>query len=98
MSSPEGPKGPKNPEDDRVQKEHAEELRKILSKINRGLGLDEDDRLTLQSELTPEDFIKEEIVRDVISTRNKDTAQFLLDNFSGDISDDDIEELEEIAR
>ena len=97
MSSPEGPRGPKDSDEDKVQKEHKEELNKIINKINRGLILDADDNLVLLSELTPEDFIKEEVVRAVISTQNKNAAQFLIDNFGDDLSND-MEELEEIVR
>jgi len=97
MSSPEGPWGPKDSDEDKVQKEHKEELNKIINKINRGLILDADDNLVLLSELTPEDFIKEEVVRAVISTQNKNAAQFLIDNFGDDLSND-MEELEEIVR
>ncbi|MEK7509515.1 MAG: hypothetical protein AAB605_02270 [Patescibacteria group bacterium] len=96
MSSPEDPGGPSNP-DERERKRHEDRLNQVLNKINRGQPLDADDNIALTSELTPDDFVREQVVHAVITSKNKEAARFLLKNFEGDFPDD-VEELERIAR
>lgn len=95
MGNPEGPRGPSNP-DEIERRRHEDRLNQVLNKINRGLPLDADDNIALLSELTPDDFVREQVVYAVISSKNKEAARFLLENFQGDFPDD-VEELEKIA-
>lgn len=58
MSSPEDPREPSNP-NEKERKAHENRLNRVLNKINRGLPLDADETITLLSELTPDDFVRE---------------------------------------
>jgi len=95
MRGPDNPRGPEKP--------YEERFRDVVSSIeDNHPNAKEKLEDVLSSVSIPDDilneFLKEEVVAAVTLVKNKKVAEFLLAEYRTDLPEDDIEELEEIAR
>ncbi len=95
MRGPDNPRGPEKPYEERFR----DVVRAIEDNRPNAKDMLED---VLSSVSIPDDirneFLKEEVVAAVTLVKNKNVAEFLLAKYRADLPEDDIEELEEIAR